>query len=123
VPTNVVAVLRGFRYQVQNQPVNVTTEGNCYVQSDIFVNDLPVREYNGMKHGLYLRELFPAFIIVNELLDIRLTLSNDTATTTLDPSVDGVESPVLFEFYGNLILKTGVPVEFEVANAISGGQF
>ena len=123
VPTNVVAVVRWFRYQVMNAPVNAVTEGDCWLQSDIFVNDLPVREYNKMTHPVLQTNFFPCFIIVNELLDIRLRLSTfDPNNTVFNGALDGVTAPVQLEMYGQLLLKTGVPIDFEVANAIGGGQ-
>lgn len=123
VPTNVVAVVRWFRYQVMNAPVNAVVEGDCWLQSDIFVNDLPVREYNKMLHPVLQTNFFPAFIIVNELLDIRLQLSIfDPNNTEFSQALDGINAVVQLEMYGQLLLKTGVPIDFEVANAIGGGQ-
>jgi hypothetical protein len=123
VPTNVVAVVRSFRYQVQNAPVNAVVEGDCWLQSDIFVNDLPVRGYNKMRLPVFMRDAFPLFLIVDNLLDIRLQLSTfDPNNTQFGQALDGLIVPVLFQLYGNLILKTGVPIEFEIANAIGGGQ-
>lgn len=123
VPPNTIAVLRTFRYQVVMTPANMVTEGDCWLQSDIFVNDLPVREYNKMVHPVFMQLPFDTFLIVDELKRIRLTLSKfDPANTDLSAAIDGITSGVLFEFYGNLLLKTGVPIEFEVANAIGGGQ-
>lgn len=121
VPENTVAVLRTFQYQVSLSPANHVTEGDCWLQSDLFVNDLPVREYHKMFQPVFMRRPFDAFIIVDELLEIRLTLSH-TADNELSNEVDGTISPILARFYGNLLLKTGVPSAFEIANAIGGGQ-
>ncbi|NIT36973.1 MAG: hypothetical protein GTN49_10830 [candidate division Zixibacteria bacterium] len=123
VPNNVIAVVRAFRYEVIDPPVNAVVEGDCWLQSDIFVNDLPVREYNKMVHPVVMEDAFPCFIIVDERLEIRLRLSVfDPANTEFAPALDGYTSPVIASFYGNIILKTGVPKEFEIANAIGGGQ-
>ena len=121
VPENTVAVLRWFRYQVQWAPVNHVQEGDCWLQSDLFVNDLPVREYNQMFHPVVMQRPQDAFVIVDERKRIRLTLSKQ-GDTVLSSTIDGINSPVLFELYGQLLLKTGVPVEFEIANPIGGGQ-
>ena len=122
VPNNTVAILRSFRYQVANAPVNHVTEGDCWLQSDIFVNDLPVREYSQMLHPVFMELHFPTFVIVDQGRRIRITLSKfDPANTELSNDIDGIDSPVLFELYGNIILKTGVPIEFEIANPIGGG--
>jgi hypothetical protein len=123
VPQNVIAVVRSFAYQVQNAPVNAVVEGDCWLQSDIFVNDLPVREYNHMRLPVYMEDQFPAFIIADENLRIRLRLSTfDPNDTEFGQALDGLQVPVLFQMYGNLILKTGIPEAFEIANAIGGGQ-
>lgn len=123
VPENTVAVLRQFRYQVIDAPVNAVVEGDCWLQSDLFVNDLPVREYNKMLLPVFMEDAFDTFVIVDERLEIRLRLSTfDPNNTEFAGVLDGITSPVIASFYGNLILKTGVPVEFEIANAIGGGQ-
>lgn len=125
VPNNVVAVVRHFQYQVIDAPVNAVVEGDCWLQSDMFVNDLPVREYNKMVHPVFMEDSFPTFIIVDERLEIRLQLSifvDPGGTTTFAQALNGLQFPVIANIYGNLILKTGVPIEFEIANAIGGGQ-
>lgn len=121
VPDNTVAILRSFRYQVTFAPVNHVQEGDCWLQSDLFVNDLPAREYNQMLHPVVMQDFFPTFLIVDERKRIRLTLSK-VPQTIMSATIVDITSPVLFEFYGNLLLKTGVPVEFEIANPIAGGQ-
>jgi len=127
VPTNTVAVLRNFRYQVITAPINSVTEGDCWLFSDLFVNDLPVREYNRMLHPVYMRDPFETFLIVDELKRIRLQLrmADDGASPVeffADLSAAGLNSKVIGEMYGNLLLKSGIPIDFEIANAIGGGQ-
>ncbi len=123
VPDNTVAVLRSFRYQVIDAPVNAVVEGDCWLQSDLFVNDLPVREYDQMLHPVFMQLFFPTFVIIDERKRLRLTLSTfDPANTEFSQALDGIGSPVIFELYGNLLLKTGVPIEFEISNPIGGGQ-
>jgi hypothetical protein len=102
--------------------VNHVTEGFCWLQSDLLVTDLPVREYNQMLHETVMQEFFDTFLIVDELQRLRLQLSVfDPNNTEFFSDLVGEQTPVLFEFYGNLIVKTGVPIEFEVANP-RGGQ-
>ncbi len=121
VPENVIAVLRKFRYQVQNGPVNAITEGNCWLGSTIFVDDLPVREYNRMTHPQYMQLPFDAFVIADERNRIKIQLFHiDPADNVLSADIADLSSRVLFEFYGNIILKTGIPKEFEIANRIAG---
>lgn len=121
VPENNIAVLRAFQYQVTPQPINVVTEGLCWLQSDIFDNGLIVRNYNEMVHPLFMRDRFPIFAIVDERHVISLQLSqvsDSVLTGTLAGEILGVH----FALYGNLILKTGIPKEFEISNPIAGGQ-
>ena len=123
IPQNTVAILRKFRYQLINPPVNHVTEGFCWLQSDLLVTDLPVREYNRMLHETVMQKFFDTFLIVDELQRLRLQLSVfDPANTEFFSDLVGEQTPVLFEFYGNLIVKTGVPIEFEVANPRGGQQ-
>jgi hypothetical protein len=108
---------------VIDAPVNAVVEGDCWLQSDLFVNDLPVREYNKMLLPVFMEDAFNTFVIIDERLELRLRLSIfDPNNTEFSQALDGYQSPVIASFYGNLILKTGVPVEFEIANAIGGGQ-
>jgi len=123
VPANTVAILRSFRYQLINPPVNHVVEGDCWLQSDLFVNDLPVREYHQMLHPTVMDKFFETFLIVDELKRIQLSLTvfDLAGGTEFSADLNGEQTPVLFELYGNLIVKTGVPIEFEVANP-RGGQ-
>lgn len=127
VPENTVAILRAFRYQVTTAPINAVTEGDCWLFSDLLVNDQPVREYNRMLHPVYMQRFFDTFLIVDERkrLTLRLRMADDGTDVVefySDLQLNDLVSPVLTEFYGNLLLKTGVPIEFEIANAIGGGQ-
>ncbi len=127
VPDNTVAVLRSFRYQVTTAPVNMVTEGDCWLFSDLLVNELPVREYNRMLHPIYMRKFFETFLIVDERkrLTLKLRMADDGTDVVefyADMQLNDLQSPVLGELYGNLLLKTGVPIEFEISNAIGGGQ-
>ncbi len=127
VPPNTVAILRNFRYQVTTAPINAVTEGDCWLFSDLLVNELPVREYNRMLHPIFMVRPFETFLIVDELkrLTLKLRMADDGTDVVefySDLQLNDLVSPVLGELYGNLLLKTGVPIEFEVANAIGGGQ-
>jgi hypothetical protein len=103
------------------------TEGDCWLFSDLLVNELPVREYNRMLHPIFMVRPFETFLIVDELkrLTLKLRMADDGTDVVefySDLQLNDLVSPVLGELYGNLLLKTGVPIEFEVANAIGGGQ-
>lgn len=123
VPANTVAILKKFRYQLISPPVNHVVEGDCWLQSDLLVNELPVREYNQMLHPVTMQLFFDSFLIVDELKRLRLKLSVfDPNNTEFSQVLNGEQTPVLVEMWGVLIVKTGVPIEFEVANP-RGGQF
>jgi len=126
VPENTIAVLRSFRYTVSPGFTNIVVEGGpCWLQSDLFINDIAVRQYNKMLLPTFMEEKFPTFVIVDERLTLKLVLS--LAPTQIPPTVTlmelaliGLESLVMFEFYGNIILKSGIPKEFEIANPLGG---
>lgn len=120
VPENKIAVLRGFRYQVSPQPINIVTEGFCWLQSDLFDNDAVIKQYSEMVHPLFMRKLFPIFAIVDERHRLRLTLSQ-ISDSEITGDMAGETLGVQLALYGNLILKTGIPKEFQIANRISGG--
>ena len=127
VPENNVAVLRSFRYQVTESPINAVTEGDCWLFSTLLVDGSPVRQYNRMLHPIKMPRLFPAWLIVDERRE--LTLRLHVADDGVDPVEFGASlaaaslvTPILTELYGQLLVKTGVPIDFEISNAIGGGQ-
>jgi len=125
VPENTVAILRSWRYQVVLAPVNAVTEGDCWLFSDLLVNDQPVREYNRMLHPIVMRKPFDSFLIVDERknLTLRLRVADDGASPVeFFADLVGLVTKVEVRMYGQLLLKTGIPIEFEIANAIGGGQ-
>ena len=125
VPDNNVAVLKSFRYQVTAAPQNMVTEGDCWLFSTLLVDDSPVRQYNRMLHPVKMPRLFPVFLIVDERrrITLRLVRADDgTSPVEFFSDLVGLQTPILAELYGNLLVKTGVPQEFEIANAIGGGQ-
>jgi hypothetical protein len=128
VPENNIAVLRKFRYQVTAAPVNHVTEGDCWLMSSLLVDDSPVREYNRMLLPVYMQLFQDVFLIVDERrrLTLKLFVANDGVDDVEffgDLEANGIQNPVLGQLYGQLLVKTGVPQEFEIANAIGGGQF
>jgi len=124
VPENTIAVIRWFQYQVVDPPVNAVVEGDCWLQSDLIIQDLPVREYNLMIHPVIMEDRFPVFVIADERHRVRLQLSVfDAANTEFAGALNGYRSPVIASLQGNIILKTGIPKEFEIANKISGLGF
>lgn len=122
VPENKIAVLRKFRYIVTPQPINVVTEGDCWLQSDLFIDDGAVRDYTGMVHPLAMDRPFDSFVLVDERDTLSLVLSQ-VADSELTGDLAGEVLGVHLELYGNLILKTGIPKEFQIANPITGRKF
>jgi hypothetical protein len=115
VPENTIAIVRGYRYQVSPIPVGIVTEGSTWLQSDFFDNGTPIREHVGMYHAVFMREFIPTFFIVDERHVITFQLSQDPDSEISD-SMDGEIAGVLFEIFGNLIPKTGIPKEYEIAS-------
>lgn len=124
VPENTIAVLRSFRYQATMTPINGVVEGGCWLMSDIIVNGLPVREYERMIHPVFMKQFFPTFVIADSNVDVTLRVRMATEPDGslveffTDMDLNDLVSPVLGELYGNIILKTGIPKEFEIANKI-----
>lgn len=123
VPDNTIGVLRSFQYQVTGSPINAVTEGECWLSSTILINDLPIREYNLMFHPVNMLRPFEAFAIADERTEIKIRLQMGLLANGVDPveffgDLIGIETPILFRLYGNVILKTGIPKEFEIGNKI-----
>lgn len=115
VPENTIAVIRGYRYQASPVPIGIVTEGTYWLQSDFFDNDVPVREHVGMYHAVFMRQFIPTFFIVDERHVLTFQVSQNPDAEISD-SMDGETIGLLFEIYGNLIPKTGIPKEYEIAS-------
>jgi hypothetical protein len=127
VPENTVAVLREFRYTFSPAFVDIVVEGaTCWLQSDFFLDNVVVKQYNQMLFPTFMKERFPTFVIADErqLIKLRFTLvpaDQGGVITLIDTALIGREMLCMVEFYGNIILKSGIPKEFEIANALGGG--
>ena len=126
VPQNTVGVLREFRYTLSPSFLNIVVEGaTCWLQTDIFLDNVVVKQYNEMFFPTFMADRFPTFVIADErqLIKLRFTLNpaDEGGTITLiDTALIGREFLTMVEFYGNIILKSGIPKEFEIANALRG---
>lgn len=124
VPENNVAVLRKFRYFLAPQMYGLEGTSGCWLRSDILIDDRPVDQYNDMRHGQFLHEPIDAFVIIDELRTLSIKLSlGETMILPDQQGPDLAQTGVMFYLYGNLLVKTGVPKEFEIANPIGGGKF
>lgn len=127
VPENTIAVLREFRYSFSPGFVDIVVEGaTCWLQSDFFLDNVVVKQYNQMFFPTFMEDRFPTFVIADERQLIKLRFSLNPADeggtiTLIDTALIGREMLCMVEFYGNIILKSGIPKEFEIANALRGG--
>lgn len=126
VPDNTIGVLREFRYTLSPSFLNIVVEGaTCWLQTDIFLDNVVVKQYNQMFFPTFMVDRFPTFVIADErqLIKLRFTLTaadEGGVITLIDTALIGREFLVMVEFYGNIILKSGIPKEFEIANALRG---
>lgn len=105
VPEGYVAVLRAFKYTadpVLNLPCTS-------VLISILVDDIPQPNYDQMALGSEQDVLLPTYILADNGQRIALRYDNSIAAPAF--SVE-----VCVTFYGNLLLRTGVPIEYEPGN-------
>lgn len=106
VPEGYVAVLREFSFNadpVLDLPCNE-------VLTTILVNDFPQDNYTNMELGSDISGTFiPCWILAREGQRIQLKYDNSAAAPALS-----VEVCVIF--HGNLLLNTGVPIEYQIGN-------
>ena len=106
VPTGYVAVLREFTYSADPVLDLLCSE----VLISILVNGIPQPNYTEMELGSDISGTFiPTFILVREGNLIQLKYDNSAAAPAA--SVD-----VCVILHGNLLLNTGVPIEYQIGN-------
>lgn len=105
VPTGYIAVQRRFRHWFNPAPA-ITSRQQCTVTFLVSGATVPYNEL--IPIGLTNDELADGFFIADEkqTLTARVTVAAGVALVT----------QLYCVFYGNLILKTGVPSPFEIAN-------
>jgi hypothetical protein len=108
VPGGYIAVLRGYRYEMD--PAVPITYGQLLL--DIFVNDIAQLGYQGLMHGQSVTSFVPCFILADDSATIRFNWRAPTGIASLVGQIRYMS----IEFYGNLILATGAPLNLEVAN-------
>ena len=105
VPEGYVAILRAFKYTadpVLNLPCTD-------VLISILVDDIPQPNFDQMPLGSEQDVLLPTWILADNGQRIALRYDNSSAAPAF--SVE-----VCVTFYGNLLLRTGVPIEYEQGN-------
>ena len=104
VPDGYVALVRKFKFT--SDPV---LDLNCdEVLTSILVDDIPQANYEDLELGPEQVNFIPCYILADNGQRIALRLVN---TTDPDADVD-----VCFAFHGNLLLRTGVPIEYQPGN-------
>ena len=68
----------------------------------------------------------PPIVDERRNITLRLRMAVDTNGDVVeffgDAEANDLISPVIARLYGQLLVKTGIPKEFEISNAIGGGQ-
>lgn len=105
VPEGYVAILREFKYVV-DPVLNLPCTD---VLISILVDDIPQPNYDQMPLGSEQENFIPCYILADNGQRIALRYDNSAAAPAF--SVD-----VCVTFHGNLLLRTGVPIEYEPGN-------
>jgi len=106
IPKGYVGVLRSFTFTADPVLDLLCSE----VLITILVNNFPQDGYTNMELGSDIGgEEIPTFILVREGQRITLKYDNSTAAP-------GISILVCARFYGNLLLNTGVPIEYQIGN-------
>ena len=105
VPEGYMAILRGFSFTVDpvlDLPCNE-------VLISLLVDDIPQNNYDQLGLGSEQPVLLPTWILADNGQRIALRYDNSAAVTA-------VSVEVCLILYGNLLLRTGVPIEYEQGN-------
>ena len=109
VPDGYVAILRAFRFVVDPVLDLPCTE----VLISILVDDIPQNNYDRLPLGSEQDIFLPTWILADNGQRIALRYDNSGAN---GGSGTEVSVEVCVTFYGNLLLRTGVPIEYEHGN-------
>jgi hypothetical protein len=105
VPDGYVAILRAFRFVVDPVLDLPCTD----VLISILIDDIPQNNYDRLPLGSEQDIFLPTWILADNGQRIALRYDNSAAVTS-------VSVEVCVTFYGNLLLRTGVPIEYEHGN-------
>ena len=109
VPDGYVAILRAFRFVVDPVLDLPCTE----VLVSILVDDIPQNNYDRLPLGSEQDIFLPTWILADNGQRIALRYDNTGAN---GGSGTEVSVEVCVTFYGNLLIRTGVPIEYEQGN-------
>ena len=105
VPDGYVAILRAFRFTVDPVLDLPCTD----VLISILVDDIAQNNYDRLPLGSEQDIFLPTWILADNGQRIALRYDNSAAVTA-------VSVEVCVTFYGNLLIRTGVPIEYEQGN-------
>lgn len=106
VPTGYMAILRGFMFT--GDPILNLDFSDVLVT--ILIDGIPQANYENLELGEQQFDFFiPCHILANDGQRIELRFDNSAAAP-------GVSVDVSIVFHGNLLLRTGVPIEYEQGN-------
>ncbi len=104
VPAGYVALIRQFKFSADP----VLDIGCDEVLTSILIDDIPQANYEDLPLGPEAVDFLPCYILADngQRIALRVVNVNDPAA-----AVD-----VCFVFHGNLLLRTGVPIEYQPGN-------
>lgn len=106
VPSGYVCVLRRLHHSSTPTPVIV---GRSDIQVTLLVNNASVRYNQSIPVGVESDDIVECFVIADEFSQVQ-------AQFDLTADVAAINFTMYAQFYGQFLLKTGIPYQFEVAN-------
>jgi len=112
IPAGHAGLLRGFK-AIALDPTSSLLTVPSRVLATLFINGMPVPQYEDLILISSATAFNPCHVLADENMELKLRLRiNGTIGGT------GTEIDYLLQFYGNLLIRTGVPVQYEQGNPI-----
>lgn len=113
VPPGFSAILRGFKITAKD-PTFTLIQNPERVTVTVFVNDSPVPFYENMIFIPTATAFNPCHVVADENQVIKVVAS-------IQATIGGTGTDVeyYFQLYGNLLIRTGVPVQYQQGNPIA----
>lgn len=114
VPGGFIAVLRGYRYEL----LPIVPIPHTSLILNISVNNVAQLGYKNLRHGKYLGDFAPSFLLSDTGHNIDFVFNASKGLNAIEPDPDNpIEiREIVLEVYGNLIQISGAPLALEIAN-------
>lgn len=112
IPAGHAGILRGFKATALAPLIAVLSDPSN-VLTTLFVNDMPVPQYEDMILLPSATAFNPCHVVVDENQELKLRLRIAGSI-----GIFGSEMEYLVQFYGNLLVRTGRPVQYEQGNEL-----